>query len=324
MRRNEPRLRTGPASNERGTALILVLLVVALLTALILELDADARREYREAALFRDNLKATMLARSAVQLVRVRLQEDARKKKLAGQAFDARGDHWAQPMADLPLGDGALAMTVEDERGKLNLNALTAGKEARAAQMDRLRRLFSILQVDLSLVDALADWVDEDNLAEPNGAESPYYQFLVPPYRASNMALQSLSELHLIKGFTDEIVRRLTPHVTVYPAKGTEAWVNLNTATAEVIQALDPRISKETAGEVIGGRPYRTAQEADRIASFEPLAKELRLIDGYQVKTDHVSARMTITVNSLTRLAYAVFRRSGKDGESEVVYFRME
>ena len=51
-------------SDERGIALLLTLLVLTLLVALILEFDAEARREYRDAAAFRDNFKATVLARS--------------------------------------------------------------------------------------------------------------------------------------------------------------------------------------------------------------------------------------------------------------------
>ena len=45
----------------------LALLVLALLVALILEFDTEARREYRDAAAFRDNFKATVLTAAAVQ-----------------------------------------------------------------------------------------------------------------------------------------------------------------------------------------------------------------------------------------------------------------
>ncbi|HEU4502802.1 MAG TPA: hypothetical protein VFR82_14205, partial [Nitrospira sp.] len=66
--RHDPRvLRCRAAQDERGVALLLALLVLALLVALILEFDTDARREYRDAAAFRDNFKATVLTRAAVQ-----------------------------------------------------------------------------------------------------------------------------------------------------------------------------------------------------------------------------------------------------------------
>ena len=60
--------------DERGVALILALFIVTLLVALILEFDAEARREYREAAAFRDNFKASVLTRDAVKAARILLR----------------------------------------------------------------------------------------------------------------------------------------------------------------------------------------------------------------------------------------------------------
>ena len=113
-------------SDERGIALLLTLLVLTILVALILEFDAEARREYRDAAAFRDNFKATVLARAAVQAARGTLQQDLLKDKLVGKFFDALTDVWALPIKDYAIGDGFLTAQIEDERGKLNLNDLAA------------------------------------------------------------------------------------------------------------------------------------------------------------------------------------------------------
>ena len=93
-------------SDERGIALLLTLLVLTLLVALILEFDAEARREYRDAAAFRDNFKATVLARAAVQAARGVLQQDFLKDKQTGQFFDAPTDLWAFPITNYAIGDG--------------------------------------------------------------------------------------------------------------------------------------------------------------------------------------------------------------------------
>jgi general secretion pathway protein K len=55
-------------------ALLFVLLVLSLLVTLILGFDADARRELKEAAAFRDGFKATTLARAGVQAARATLR----------------------------------------------------------------------------------------------------------------------------------------------------------------------------------------------------------------------------------------------------------
>jgi len=89
--------------DERGVALLLAILVLALLVALILEFDSEARREYREASAFRDNFKATVLTRAGVQAARAVLQMDHLKDKQTGQMYDATTDLWAFPIEKYAL-----------------------------------------------------------------------------------------------------------------------------------------------------------------------------------------------------------------------------
>jgi len=310
---------------ERGIAMILALLVLALLVAMILEFDADARRELKEAAAFRDGLKATTLGQAGVQAARAILQQDSQLEQRTGQAFDALTDIWATPITNYQLGDGVISAGLTDERGKLNLNDLAnlPDLKIREIRIKKLKRLFDLVQVDPRLVDAVADWVDADDVAETNGAETPYYQSLRPAYKAANGPMQTLSDLYLLKGFTDEVVQRLTPYVTVYPSTG-DGWINLNTADPVVLQALDPRISTAMAQEIIQARPFRTIQDADRVSGFEPIAKELRLTSGYQIKTDLFSVRVSVRVQEVTKVAKAVLHRQGAQGDSKVLYFRIE
>lgn len=312
-----------PKRDERGVALILALLVLTLLTALILEFDADARREYREAAAFRDQFKVTTLTRAGVEAARAVLLQDTKIDKQAGQSFDALTDLWAMPIANYQIGDGVLTAQIEDERGKLNLNELAAQSDpnARAKKIVRFKRFFELMQVNPDLVDAVVDWVDADEVPEPTGAESLYYQSLRPAYRAANAPLQTISELYLIKGMTDEIVQRLLKYITVYPTE-TDGKVNLNTADPIVIQTLDPRITPSMAMEIVQGRPYKTTQDLDTVSSFEPIAKELRVTQAYDVKSNCFSARMTITVNEVVRSSAAVLRRDEARGDSVVLYLR--
>jgi general secretion pathway protein K len=309
--------------DERGVALLLALLVLALLVALILEFDTESRREYREAAAFRDNFKASMLTRAAVQAARAVLQQDFLHDRQTGSFYDGPRDLWAMPIKNYALGDGLLSAQIEDERGKLNLNdfAVISGDELqRKTKIFRAKRLFELVQVKPDLVDAVIDWVDQDEVPEPTGAESVYYQSQKPPYRAANVALQSLGDLRLIKGFTPEVIERLSRYVTVYPAEG-GAPVNLNTADPMVIQALDPAITQTMAMEIVQGRPYKTRVELDRIGSFQEIGAKLRT--EYDVKSEYFSARLAITVNETTKSALVVLRREANKGDSTVIYLRV-
>ena len=313
-----------PRSDERGIALLLTLLVLSLLVALILEFDVEARREYRDAAAFRDNFKATVLARASVQAARGVLQQDFIKDKQTGQFFDALTDIWAFPISNYVIGDGVLSAQIEDERGKLNLNDLAAGGDplAKKTKVLRFKRLFELVQVNPDLVDAIVDWVDQDEVPEASGAEGPYYQTLHPSYRAANAPLQTLLELRLIKGMTPDLIEKLSKVATVYPQEG-ESRVNVNTAPLLVLQALDPRITQGVASDIIQARPFKTIQDLDRVSSFEAVGKELRLQNLYDIKSDLFLARMIVSVIEVTRNATVVLRREASTGTSSVLYYRV-
>jgi general secretion pathway protein K len=121
---------------------------------------------------------------------------------------------------------------------------------------------------------------------------------------------------------TPEIIDRLSKFVTVYPPDG-GSKVNLNTADPIVIQALDPRITQTVAGEIVQGRPFKTIQDLDRVGSFEPIGKELRLQNVYDVKSDMFSARMVLTLNDITKNGTVVIQRNASDGSGTVMYFRV-
>jgi general secretion pathway protein K len=309
--------------DERGVALLLAILVLALLVALILEFDSDARREYRDASAFRDNFKATVLTRAAVQAARAVLQQDHLRDKQTGQLYDARTDLWAFPIEKYAIGDGLMTAQIEDERSKLNLNDLATAVDPniKKTKVLRFKRLFNLLQINPDLVDAIVDWVDADDIPEPAGAESVYYQALRPSYRAANAPFQTMREMRLIKGMTPDIVDKLLQYVTVYPQEG-ESRININTADVLVLQALDPRISQTMAGEIIQSRPFKTVQDLDRVGSFAEIAKELRLLSVYDVKSNIFSARMTLTVNETTKSGTVVLQRDEATGNSAVQYFR--
>lgn len=313
-------------ADERGVALLLSLLVLALLTAIVLEFDAEARREYREAAAFRDHVKSGTLMRAAVQAASAALQQDFLRDKRSGEQFDGPLDLWALPIKNYAIGDGLLNAQIQDERGKLNLNDLvaSAGDPIQSkTRIDRIRRLFELLQLNPDLVDALIDWLDQDDNPRPAGAESLHYQSLRPAYRAANGPLQAISDLRLIKGFTPDIINRLSRYVTVYPIDG-GAPVNINTAEPAVIQALDPDITATMAMEIVQGRPYKTKEELNRIGSFVDIGAKLRASGSvYDVKSDYFSVQLTITVNESTKTAFAVLHREPNKGRCTVKYLRV-
>lgn len=312
-----------PRADERGVALLLALLVLTILTALILEFDAEARREYRAAAAFRDDYKASMLIRASVQAARAVLLQDLLRKRMTGQKYDGPTDIWAMPIKNYAIGDGSLTAQIQDETGKFNLNDLTStsgGDIQQKKKILRAKRLFELVRVNPDLVDALIDWMDQDEVPQPAGAESLYYQSLRPPYRSANSPLPGLGDLRLIKGFTPEVIERISPYITVFPQEG-GVPINVNTADPIVLQTLDPEVTQSVALEIVQGRPYKTKVELDRVGSFQEIGRTLR--SDYDIKSDYFSARLAVTVNETTKTASAILKRDSSKGESTVEYMRI-
>jgi len=85
------------------------------------------------------------------------------------------------------------------------------------------------------MTEAVADWLDADEVLRQNGAEDNDYLLQKPPYRAANTLFMSTSELLLVKGFTPAIYKLIAPYVCALPIT---TQINVNTAPAQVIAAL--------------------------------------------------------------------------------------
>jgi len=90
-----------------------------------------------------------------------------------------------------------------DEGGKININALMALDPSGETLYNALMKLPNMTP---ELADAIVDWVDTNEDARPNGAESAYYRGLAQPYSAKNGPLNTLDELLLVRGVTPQLL----------------------------------------------------------------------------------------------------------------------
>ena len=308
----------------------MVLGVVAFLSVAIMEFDASTRRQLREATIFRDELKAMALAMAGVAAARAILQEDAKQDKGKGVMTDSHADLWGVQIQDYPIGDGIISIDIQDEQGKFNVNDLSKefGVQSEFTKRDQFARLLKHIPIQSSnrtLIGAVGDWIDADDSPTLYGAESTYYQTQWPPYQTHNHALGSVDELHLIKGFTDDIVRQLKPYLTVYPYPPNRV-VNINTASLPVLVSLHPSISNEVARTIMRKRPFRTKQSLDRVSGMEQIAKELRLKEAYDVRSEYFGVLVKATVNKISRVAKAIVRRKSEAlrSQGDILYLRIE
>jgi len=193
---------------------------------------------------------------------------------------DSLGELWSQGVSNYPVGHGTISIRISDLGGKLAVNRLVEGNSPQAVMVDRFYRLFASLDLDgqaspAELTAALIDWLDSgddtyrevrvDNQTIPvAGAESPYYRGLPRPYPCKNERLHTLDELALVKGFTPEVLRQVTPHLAV----NGEEQLNINTAGIPVLMALDPLVDRKLAEQIAA---YRAAAPLTSVASLESI-----------------------------------------------------
>jgi general secretion pathway protein K len=266
---------------QRGMALVLTLLIVVLLVTVVLEFDRSTRTTLKAAGNFRDGMKAFHLATSGVAAAQAVLKDDL--TKTGGK--DDLAELWATPFPPYPVGDGTVAVAIQDEGGKINLNALVRGDGGRFSpepvwQVERLKKLFRLKELDPNLVDAIVDWLDRDEIPEPNGAETAYYEGLERPYRCRNGQMETLAELHLIKGITDDVYRVISPYLTVYwngPITG-ESRINVNTADPLVLESLAYKegpnvqfpLDAAQVDQIVATRPFANVTQLQKVPGLTP------------------------------------------------------
>ena len=292
-------------SSQRGVALVMAIIVVAIGTMIAVNLiwrgTLDLRRT--ESALAAD--QGLMYVQGAEAWAADILRQDL----VDSPESDHLGELWATELPPLPVDGGAITGRLEDLQGRFNLNNLIAadGKENPLARR-QLERLLVSVEADPALAGAVIDWLDPDTeLRFPSGGEDVVYSDADPPYRTANSTITSTSELMAVAGFDRDTYRRLAPYITVLP-QGTK--LNVNTASDVVLASLSDDIDIATATSLVEQRGE--AEFVDINQTFEGLVEPdvLREIDGV---SEHflLTATVTLGKNQLTMRSVLQRDRSG-------------
>lgn len=207
--------------HSRGAALLLVLWLIALLTALVGGFALAARMEHLQGQVLARGVIADEAARAGIEYGLVRVQEeDPRLRWVA----DGRPYRWA-------FGDAVDEVRITDEQGKVDLNL---------AQADLLAALFRQFGTDPEqaqhLAGAVIDWRDGDVLTQPGGgAEDGDYAAAGLPYGSKDEPFESVAELQQVLGMPKALYARVAPFLTVFSGR---ANPDPAFAPAEVLRAM--------------------------------------------------------------------------------------
>ncbi|MCA9053209.1 MAG: general secretion pathway protein GspK [Planctomycetaceae bacterium] len=206
--------------HRRGTALLVVLVVVTLLSLAaytfseLMVTESRASRQYSRDAQVRE------LANSAVEYVAANVgnpeldlgelpnyyHNPALFENVTVVESDSpEGRGWFSVVA--PVESDAQSQSLRfglmNESSRLNLNTLLDS----GLDEDTQRYMLVILPgMTDDIADSILDWLDEDESTRAYGAESDYYLGMVPAYYAKNGPIESIDELLLVRDMTPELL----------------------------------------------------------------------------------------------------------------------
>ncbi len=261
---------------QRGVAVIMVLLIVAIATTLATYMAQQQSLWQRQVESQFERTQTRYLGVAGVDWARAVLADDAHSSKT-----DHEKEMWTLRLPAIPVEGGEVIGSIEDRQGLFNLNNIVRNGVSSAPDVAQFQRLLALLGLPAELATALADWMDTDSEAQyPGGAEDVYYLALERAYRTANRPLAELGELVRVKGYSGNIIARLQPFVSVLPGPTT---INVNFAPAEVLAAILKNMSLSDARILVH---QRKDQPFDDVADFKD---RLQQFGGVQVVDSDIS-----------------------------------
>jgi general secretion pathway protein K len=262
MRR--PRL---PA-RQRGVAVITALLLTTLAISLVASLFWQQQVQVRSMENQRLHLQTKWILRGALDWATLVLRQDGYDHP----NYTALDHVWATPLAETRLDqyierervqgenfNATLSGNIVDATSRYNLTNLARDGQVDLPQVKVFRRLLQNLQLDAGLADRAARFVaasqplvpKEDGSINPDGTPAPPAPAPARTGTGTAMKLLQVEDLLAVQGFDQAAIEKLRPFVIVLPE---QAPVNVNTAPAEVLAAVLPKMSVSGANALLARR----------------------------------------------------------------------
>jgi general secretion pathway protein K len=298
-----PRRMPGNRRAARGAAVILAMVLAALAAAVAVSVFADQQRWSRGVLHRRDQAQAQAIAMAGIQWARQILEEDGRTT-----VIDHLGEPWAIPLPPIPLENGSIRGAIVDAQGRLNVNALGADGAAAQVERRRIERLLSRQGASVGGIDAIADWIDADAVARPNGAEDAYYAAQAIPGLAANAPVVHVAELAAVRGVGLAGLAAAMPMLTALPA-GTPT--NVNTAPPEVLAAIVDNLDGAKLAALTASRAQKPFTTIAEFRARLPDGSTLTQEDGLGVRSEYFYVVVEARQGETVARARALVRRPG-------------
>jgi general secretion pathway protein K len=301
--------------SQRGNAIVVALFVMSLAAA----------------------ASVAMLTRLSVDIRRTELLIQTQSANLYAEgsvlwAIDQLNNNWKQrspnhitdsiPIKSLPttVNGFTISSSIEDAQGYFNINTLTSPLAS-----ESFLRLLQNLDPKLNpnqakeIVTAIQDWI---TIGSNQNEYAEYYRKLNPPYRAAHRPMFSISELRLVKGVSAELYRLLIPYVTAIPSlEGMPAadTINVNNASAPVLQSLSPSLTTEGAETIVTYRQHSPFASINDFLKFEVVVNNSMDTKKITVESNYFLLTTDVKVGHQDFILYTMLVRINNGPEIQTV-----
>jgi general secretion pathway protein K len=238
--------RSAPPRAQRGVALIVAILLVALGTIIAATVgyeNAMAARRGTATYAFDQSLLISEGAEAlAAYGIRQFFQSDPNNVYI--------GEGWDKPVGPMEVVPGVmLEASLEDMQGRLNLNNLVNNDGTpNSVYVIAFTKLLEMVGLEPKWAPMVVDWIDADIVPQNiDGAEDSVYMGQVPPYRTANRYITSTTELLALPGFGRDRYLALAPYIAALPQN---TKINVCTAKDKVLDAFLPQGRTEFSATV--------------------------------------------------------------------------
>lgn len=237
-----PCAELAPQARQRGAAVVLALVTLAIAAMLAAALLQDVGFALDSVQGRHEQAQARLLARGAVDWARNVLADDAQRS-----AADHPGEAWTVQVPPTPISDeggerqGEVGGHIIDLSGRFNLNNLAPGGRADLVATEAFARLLAAHGLSAERARQLAQQLQRRLLGGPDadGDNRP------------GRPLAHEDALAHLPGFDAELLGRLRPLIAALPAPSA---INVNTAPPEVLTAIVPGLDAAAAQALALGR----------------------------------------------------------------------
>lgn len=279
--------------NQKGFALIIVLLILVLIVTMVVEFSYNLYTGTQNLYNWIDSQKLFLLATSGINITIKYIKDWINTQNYTPGAVNIPVENTSSDVK------GFMSINVIDESSKFNINKIINRRgEIDLKAFEDFKRLLKALSLKEDIAYRILDWIDTDKIETVVGSES----------NSKDYPLDSIDEILLIDGISKDDYNKLKQYLTIYG----DGRININGADVPVLKSLSDEITEDIAKRVIDYRksmPFEDIRDIFKVNGFQTIGQSI--IGDIRVKGEYFSLHSEASFNGIKKIIDAVIHIKG-------------